>query len=197
NEKPVHSVTLSAFYMLETEVTQKLWQAVMGNNPSYFQGDNLPVENVSWNDGQVFIQKLNKLTGKAYSLPSEAQWEYAARGGQNFKYAGSNNLDEVAWYYNNSLQKTHPVGQKKANGYGLYDMSGNVSEWCQDYFDDNFYKNNKNTNNPINELEKKKKACRGDSWYLLVNPCRVSNRCWYKPTRGKSSLGFRFLWGTL
>ena len=138
DEKPVHSVTLSDYYIGMTEVTQALWQAVMGNNPSAWKRDdmNLPVEMVSWDDCQVFITKLNQLTGRQFRLPTEAEWEYAARGGKKskgYKYSGSNNLGKVAWYSENSDNRTHEVAAKKPNELGLYDMSGNVQEWCQDW----------------------------------------------------------------
>ncbi|WP_302428059.1 SUMF1/EgtB/PvdO family nonheme iron enzyme [uncultured Prevotella sp.] len=140
SEKPAHQVTLTNdYYIGKYEVTQALWQAVMGNNPSEFKGDNLPVENVSWNDCQKFISKLNLITGKTFRLPTEAEWEYAARGGKKsrgYQYSGSNNLSDVAWYYKNSGIKTHAVGTKQANELGIYDMSGNVSEWCQDRYGD-------------------------------------------------------------
>ena len=130
-EKPVHSVTLSSYYIGKTEVTQALWKAVMGSNPSYFKSDNQPVENVSWNDCHEFIRKLNALTGQNFRLPTEAEWEFACRGGNNsrgYKYSGSNNLGSVAWYDGNSGNKTHPVGTKAPNELGIYDMSGNVWE---------------------------------------------------------------------
>lgn len=138
NEKPAHKVTVDDFLIGETEVTQELWFAVMGNNPSYFKSDegNLPVENVSWNDVQVFIKKLNEITGQQFRLPFESEWEYAARGGQKStdkKYSGSDNVDEVAWYADNAEKKTHPVASKKSNELGIYDMSGNVYEWCDDF----------------------------------------------------------------
>ena len=137
DEKPTHSVTLSSFYLCKYEVTQALWRAVMGNNPSWFEGNNLPVEWVSWDDCQTFISRLNNLTGKNFRLPTEAEWEYAARGGnrcRGYKYSGSNKLSDVAWFDDNSGRKTHPVGTKSPNELGLYDMSGNVWEWCSDWY---------------------------------------------------------------
>lgn len=137
DEKPVHQVTLSDYYIGQTEVTQTLWKAVMGCNPSYFKGDNLPVEMVSWHDCYEFIGRLNEITGEKFWLPTEAQWEFAARGGnysKGYKYSGSNDIDAVAWYEGNSEDKTHPVGTKLANELGIYDMSGNVHEWCHDWY---------------------------------------------------------------
>ena len=138
-EKPVHSVTLSSYYIGKTEVTQALWRAVMGSKPSYYKGADLPVERVSWDDCQKFIQKLNTLTGRNFRLPTEAEWEFACRGGNNsrgYKYSGSNNLGSVAWYYGNSGGKSHPVATKAPNELGIYDMSGNVWEWCSDWYAD-------------------------------------------------------------
>jgi formylglycine-generating enzyme required for sulfatase activity len=138
DEKPAHSVTLSSYWIGQTEVTKALWNAVMGTNPSLSKGDELPVENVSWKDCQKFIKKLNQLTGETFRLPTEAEWEYAARGGnksKGYKYSGSNDLGTVAWSSNNSLPKTHPVATKQPNELGIYDMSGNVYEWCNDYYD--------------------------------------------------------------
>lgn len=135
NEKPVHRVTLTNdFYIGKYEVTQKLWKAVMRSNPSYFKGDDLPVEGVSWNDCQAFISELNAMTGKRFRLPTEAEWEYAARGGnksRGYQYSGSNTLGDVAWYKGNSGSKTHVVGEKLSNELGIFDMSGNVWERCQ------------------------------------------------------------------
>lgn len=147
NEKPVHNVTLNAFYLGETEVTQDLWKAVMGNNPSNCKGDNLPVESINWDDCQLFIKKLNQITGQEFRLPTEAEWEFAARGGNQsnkYKYAGSNKIDDVAWYFGNSGNRIHKVKEKQPNELGLYDMSGNVSEWCSDWWGD--YSNGSFTN---------------------------------------------------
>ena len=150
DEKPAHEVTLSTYMIGETEVTQALWQAVMGSNPSsynYWHKDNPntqnPVERVSWNDCQKFIKKLNKLTGKSFRLPTEAEWEFAARGGnksKHYKYSGSNTLEEVAWYPGNSGRNSHPVKSKSPNELGIYDMTGNVQEWCEDWYSPDYYK---------------------------------------------------------
>ncbi len=137
DEEPAHQVTVSTFSIGDTEVTQELWQAVMGNNPSNFKGPRRPVEKVSWEDCQNFIRELNSLTGKRFRLPTEAEWEYAARGGRKangHKYAGSSSIDNVAWYRDNSGSQTHDIATKLANELGLYDMSGNVREWCQDWY---------------------------------------------------------------
>lgn len=138
-EKPVHSVTLSDYYIGQTEVTQELWHAVMESNPSFYKGGLRPVEDVTWNECQEFVRRLSNITGKLFRLPTEAQWEYAARGGaksRGYRYSGSNTLRDVAWFYSNSneTETTHYVGQKQPNELGIYDMSGNVSEWCEDYW---------------------------------------------------------------
>ena len=136
-EKPAHEVTISNYYIGETEVTQALWVAVMGKNPSYFTGDLRPVEDVSWSECKEFITMLNQMTGKNFRLPTEAEWEFAARGGnksKGYKYAGSNIIGDVAWYKENASNQTHLVATKASNELGLYDMSGNVYEWCQDWY---------------------------------------------------------------
>ena len=190
-EKPVHSVTLSTYYIGETEVTQALWQAVMGSNPSHFNGGgNLPVEDVSWDDCQEFISKLNQLTGMTFSLPTEAQWEYAARGGnksRHTKYSGSKNIKEVAWYDGNSGSKTHPVGQKQSNELGLYDMSGNVWEWCSDWYE--LYSDGSQTN-PTGPDSGFHRVLRGGSWYSS-RYCRSSYRYGGRPSYRLHTFGFR------
>lgn len=191
DEKPTHQVTLSDYYIGETEVTQALWKAVMGRNPSNFSGTNLPVEMVSWDDCQIFITKLNQLTGKNFRLPTEAEWEYAARGGQKsrgYKYAGSNTLSDVAWYWDNSSSKTHPVKQKQANELGLYDMSGNVSEWCQDWYGK--YGSAAQTN-PIGPSSGSNRVFRGGSWFNSASYCRVAYRVSDSPGNRICYLGFR------
>ena len=188
DEKPVHSVTLSGYYIGKTEVTQALWKAVMGTNPSLFKGDNLPVECVSWDDCQVFIRKLNSLTGQNFRLPTEAEWEFACRGGNNsrgYKYSGSNYIDNVAWYWDNSgikylepifgklRQKTHPVATKAPNELGIYDMTGNVCEWCNDWYGD--YRSDAQTN-PKGLDNGSGRVLRGGSWAIQEDECRSSSR---------------------
>jgi formylglycine-generating enzyme required for sulfatase activity len=194
-EKPVHKVTLSDFYIGKFQVTQAQWKAIMGDNPSAFIGDDHLVEKVSWNDVQEFIKKLNEKTGQKYRLPTEAEWEYAALGGQKsrgFKYAGSDNLNEVAWYDENSGSKTHPVGQKKPNELGLYDMSGNVYEWCADWYGSDYYKNSPK-NNPTGPVNGSSRVMRGGSWYSRADRCRVSSRGSCTPDFRCYFIGFRLL----
>ncbi|MGM9869953.1 MAG: formylglycine-generating enzyme family protein [Sodaliphilus sp.] len=174
--KPTHQVTLSSYYIGKTEVTQALWQAVMGSNPSYFKGSNLPVEKVSWDDCQTFIRKLNALTGKNFRLPTEAEWEFAARGGNNsrgYKYSGSNTLSNVAWYTDNSDGTTHPVGSKSPNELGIYDMSGNVWEWCSDYWGSYSSSSQYNPTGPGSGSDR---VGRGGGWNCDAGSCRVSFR---------------------
>ncbi len=193
DEKPAHQVTLSSFSIGKYEVTQEEWEAVMGSNPSNFKGAKRPVERVSWNDCQEFIRKLNQMTGKRFRLPTEAEWEYAARGGnrsQGYKYAGGNSIGSVAWYTDNSNNKTHPVGQKQSNELGLYDMAGNVWEWCQDWYDSSYYGKSPSTN-PVNNTSASRRVLRGGSWYNYAGICRVSRRYDLAPARRIDDLGLR------
>ena len=176
DEKPAHQVTLSSYYICKHEVTQEEWEAVMDSNPSKHNGKRQPVENVSWNDCQQFINKLNSLTGKNYRLPTEAEWEYAARGGnrsKGYKYSGSNTLDNVAWYDDNSGDKTHEVMTKSPNELGLYDMSGNVWEWCSDWHGE--YPSSAQTN-PKGASSGSDRVRRGGGWSSYAEYCRVSFR---------------------
>ena len=191
DEKPAHKVTLSDYYIGKTEVTQALWKAVMGNNPSYFEGENLPVECISWHDCKTFISKLNALTGKNFRMPTEAEWEYAARGGsksRGYKYSGSNTLDDVAWYSGNSDSETHEVGTKSPNELGLYDMRGNVSEWCNDWHGD--YSSASQTN-PKGPDSGTKRVDRGGGWWHHAGGCRCSYRSCSGPDSGSYDLGLR------
>lgn len=191
DEEPVHDVTLSNYCIGKTEVTQALWRAVMGTNPSHFKGDNLPVENVSWNDCQTFIKKLNAITGANFRLPTEAEWEYAARGGKqskNYTYSGSNDIGTVAWYYSNSSSQTHPVGQKQPNELGIYDMSGNVWEWCSDWYSS--YSRYAQTN-PSGATSGNYRVYRGGGWDGNAGYCRSTNRNRYAPVGRRHYLGFR------
>lgn len=194
DEKPVHRVTLNDFYIGETEVTQGLWYAVMGTNPSYFcNGDNCPVEGVSWNECQQFIQMLNAKTGKKFSLPTEAQWEYAALGGRKslgYKYSGNNSISTVGWYDSNSNDATHYVKALSANELGLYDMTGNVYEWCQDWYADRYDSNNSLTD-PIGPISGTLRVVRSGSWKSKSRNCRVAYRFKYAPDYNFRNLGFR------
>ena len=192
NEKPAHQVTLSDYYIGETEVTQALWLAVMGSNPSQHQGDlNYPVERVSWNECQIFISKLNEMTGLNFRMPTEAEWEYAARGGKyshSHMYAGSDLVDEVAWNYDNSGNLTHLVATKRANELGLYDMSGNVGEWCQDWFGP--YSEVSQTN-PTGPETGSNRAYRGGFFQVQAPLCRVATRFQFYPSATPPYVGLR------
>ena len=192
NEKPVHQVTLTNdYYMGMYEVPQALWEAVMGSNPSEYKGDNLPVEMVSWNDCQEFISKLNSLTGRKFRLPTEAEWEYAARGGKRsrgYQYSGNSNISDVAWYDGNSGSKPHPVGTKQANELGIYDMSGNVYEWCSDWYGS--YSSSSQTN-PTGADSGSGRVVRGGSWYDFAWGCRLSYRGSITPFYRGNDLGLR------
>lgn len=194
DEVPTHLVVLDNFYISKYEVTQALWKAVMGNNPSKVKGDSLPVTRVSWLDARTFTIKLSKLTGKKYRLPTESEWEYAARGGRysrGYKFSGSDNIKDVAWYRGNSKKAPHPVGQKDPNELGIYDMSGNVYEWCYDgfeYFEANYsgdYYNPKGNELSIN------KVYRGGCMTSFWDKCRVSSRNKYDQITTTHFIGFR------
>ena len=199
DEMPIHQVTVGDFYIGETEVTQALWKAVMGNNPSYFKGAQRPVECVSWedicgknaNDTTCFIYKLNRLTEAKFRLPTEAEWEYAARGGKfrhKYVFSGGDGIDSVAWYDGNSSNETHPVKYKKANGLGLYDMSGNVWEWCQDWYGS--YSSD-SPPDPTGPASGSDRVLRGGGWGIYASDCRVADRYYYSPVNRYFSIGFR------
>lgn len=193
NEKPVHQVTLSDYMIAQTEVTQKLWRAVMGSNPSYFKDNNLPVEQVSWEDCQEFIKKLNSLTGLNFRLPTEAEWEYAARGGnksKGYKYSGSNDIDSVAWYWENT-SSTRAVATKSPNELGIYDMSGNVLEWCSDWYGDYHSGSQTDPKGPSSPSYGRYRVIRGGSWDDDARGCRVSYRGDDIPWFGSDDLGLR------
>lgn len=192
SEMPVHNVELTGYAIGQTEVTQELWVAVMGSNPSNNTSDLLnPVECVSWNDCQKFIKKLNALTRQHFRIPTEAEWEFAARGGnksQHFMCAGSSHIEEVAWFSNNSYGSSHSVATKAPNELGLYDMNGNVWEWCHDWFDRYQYALQQNPTGPSSG---EFRVIRGGCWNGPAKSCRVSNRWYNSPSRYDRYLGLR------
>ena len=196
DEYPTHKVTLSDYYIAETEVSQALWRAVMGSNPSHFKGDNRPVETVSWEKASEFCRKLSNLTGRTYCLPTEAQWEFAARGGVHdvkSKYAGSDNINQVACYYNNSEQSTRNVGEGMPNELGLYNMSGNVTEWCSDWYSPRY--SSEEQYNPTGPSGGTCHVGRGGQWGSPATSCRVSNRDNFKgqPNYAQFNCGLRIV----
>ena len=197
NEGPLHTVNIEkTYYLGKYEVTQKQWREVMGTNPSHFTGDNLPVEKVSWNDAQKFIKKLNQKEGTdKYRLPSDAEWEYAARAGTTTRYSfgdSESNLSEYAWYDDNSGDKTHTVGQKKPNSWGLYDMHGNVYEWVQDDWHGNYY-GAPSDGSAWESGGYSTRVYRGGSWRFLARHCRSAVRDYDFPGTRHHYLGFRLL----
>ena len=193
DELPVHEVTLSDFSMGRYEVTQEEWEAVMGNNPSLFKGTRKAVEQVSWNDCQEFIGKLNAATGKKFRLPTEAEWEYAAKGGiyrRGCKYSGSNGIDEVACYEGNCNEVIPEVGMKAPNELGLFDMSGGVWEWCNDWYDE--YPKEAQTN-PQGPPSASGRVYRGGSWTSSDVYCRVPCRYCGSPIEKRKNLGLRLV----
>ncbi len=200
DEKPAHQVTLSPYYIGQTEVTQALWEAVMGEKPTsdgypwgpkYGLGDNYPAYRISYDDVLSFISKLNSLTGRTFRMPTEAEWDYAARGGnksKGYRYSGGNKLRKVGWYLDNSSSKTHLVAQKSANELGLYDMSGNVWEWCSDWKDT--YSLSPQTN-PTGPITGSYRVLRGGGWDSNATNCRVAYRNVNTPTSRNYGVGVR------
>jgi formylglycine-generating enzyme required for sulfatase activity len=197
DEKPQHRIRITKpFYLGKYPVTQKQWEAVMGNTPSNFEGTRNPVERVSWEDCQVFLGKLNVKSGVGegrFQLPTEAQWEYACRAGSTTRYCFGDDepgLGEYAWHAANSGYKTHPVGEKKPNAWGLYDMHGNVFEWCHDWFDGSYYANS-TADDPTAPFVGSGRVLRGGSWFAPAKACRSAYRDGLSPEQRNYFLGFR------
>ena len=194
DEKPPHEVTLPGFYIGKYQITQAQWKAVMGDKlKPYFKGEDLPMESISWNDAREFCQKLSRMTGKTYRLPSEAEWEYACRAGTTSDYAGK--LDEMAWYIQNSDSKTHPVGKKKPNAFGLFDMHGNVWEWYEDLWHENYDGAPTNGAAWTGGGNSKSRVVRGGSWNDFGNGCRSANRSDNDPGDRGNIIGVRVVVG--
>jgi formylglycine-generating enzyme required for sulfatase activity len=197
NELPRHRVCIKKpFYLGKTEVTQSQWVAVMGSNPSKFKGRNNPVEQVSWDDAQNFIRRLNQKEGSnQYRLPTEAEWEYAARAGSSSTYHfgdDKGSLSQYAWFDGNSGNRTHPVAQKRPNQWGLYDMHGNVWEWVQDWYGENYYRNSV-TNDPKGSESGRFRVFRGGSWSSSARDLRSARRGSNSPGNRGNVLGFRLV----
>jgi len=198
DEKPVHQVVLNDFLIGEKEITQGQWYAVMGNNPSYNRernSDELPVENVSWEEAMKFCDKLSEKAKRIYTLPTESQWEYACRAGGAGRWCfgdDARELGKYVWYASNSEQKTHPVGTKSSNTFGLYDMHGNVWEWCLDFYDEKFYGSPDAMKiDPCNTNRGTFRVIRGGAWSSSPDSCCSSNRHSGKPDEGSGVVGFR------
>ncbi len=191
DEGPPHQVTVRSFYMGKYEVTQAQWRAVMGGNPSNFKGDNLPVESVSWDDAKDFCRRLSEMTGKEYRLPTEAEWEYACRAKTDGAYAGD--LDAMAWYSKNSDSKTHPVGLKRRNAFGLYDMHGNVWEWCEDDWQGSYENAPSDGSAWVKPTRSPWRVHRGGGWNVAASSCRSANRYGCMPSDREGFLGFRLV----
>ena len=186
-----HEVTISrGFYLGITEVTQGQWKAVMGHNPSWFKGNRLPVERVSWDDAVRFCRRLGQKEGRRYRLPTEAEWEYACRAESTGPYAGTGNLDEMGWHVGNSGNETHPVGTKQPNAWGLYDMHGNVSEWCRDWYGE--YPR-REVRDPAGPSESVARVLRGGSWSYPPRICRPASRSRDERSMRYNDIGFRVL----
>jgi formylglycine-generating enzyme required for sulfatase activity len=195
DEVPMHRVTLSDFYIGKSEVTQLLWQAVMGNNPSKLKGDHLPVELVSYKDCQTFIKRLSEITGRQFAMPTEAQWEYSARGGnksRGYKYSGSNDIDAVAWYSGNSGGRPRRVADKLPNELGIYDMTGNVFEWCSDWYNEKYYESSPEES-PTGFALGTFRVFRGGSWRNTPQFCNVTRRNYIRPDKRYNDLGLRLV----
>jgi formylglycine-generating enzyme required for sulfatase activity len=195
DETPVHEVELDSFLIGRFPVTQEFWVSITCNNPSAFKSyKDLPVESVSWENVMEFIQKLNKISGKNFRLPTEAEWEYAARGGartSNYPFSGSQNAEEVAWLDTNSNKKTHPVGLLRPNELGIYDLCGNVWEWCSDWYDDEYRSDIKFRKNPKGPDFGTFRVLRGGSWSAPVAKCKVTSRFSYSGDFKNNCVGFR------
>jgi formylglycine-generating enzyme required for sulfatase activity len=190
NENQVQVTFSQGFWMAQTQVTQAQWQAVMGNNPSHFRGENLPVYSVNWHEAQEFVSKINTSfalpDGMQMTLPTEAQWEYAARAGETGSYSGGV-IDQVAWYRENSKSRTNPVGIKKPNAWGLHDMHGNVWEWCLDWYESEL----KGGMNPLGSYTAPYRVLRGGSWFVAADYCRAASRIGANPSGRAYCRGFR------
>lgn len=198
-EQPARTVTVDGFYVSKFEVTQDIFNQVMGHSLSYFQGDDIPVNNLSWQQANYFIEQLNQLTGQSYRLPTEAEWEFAAKGGnlsQGYLYSGSNNIEDVAWYSNNTSNQAHPVGQKQPNELGLFDMTGNVGEFVIDAFEDTYYRFGP-TDNPNNakdsDINLSHKSVRGGSFAYDADESENYRRDFASQSIIMSDMGLRLV----